>query len=579
MYKLVISDDEGKTTVVPLVRSEISIGRKEGNTIRLTERNVSRRHARLHKSDGYFFVEDLGSYNGVRLNGDRIEGEERVRNGDKVAIGDYVLTFESDEPEPPIPDPPSDAAASGASGPPAVPPGAATPVTDDSLDVDVLGLDGVEAPEIPARLVLLSAPAPGAEFAIHGGPMKIGRSDALPIWVNHKSVSREHAEVELDGDIIRIRDLGSANGVRVNGRDMPRGEIVSGDVVELGKVRFRVVSKGEVYVYDSDAAEAEALATLERSGMMPLIVALVILAVALAIGLSIALSGDDEMSALVGDGPEGASGGALSAPEEAEVPVDPAEAAASLARCESALESHQWADAQAEADRAIVLDATNASARHCRDAARAQLAAESLFETGKRALEANDYDAAFGAFRSLPTYSPRLNEPEVERARRGYVDRHLQLARRAIRSDATEAARHAGAVLEAPGLSSRQAGEAERILARARRGGATIPEPGGAAAGATASPPQPTVVQAPAAVERGLDAARQCLRRGDSACVIRALEGGHADSPAALALLIETYRSTGDGAASQREMRSFVQRYPSDRRADRYRGELGGGGN
>ena len=40
MNKLIIADDEGKTTVVPLVRDEITIGRKEGNTIRLTERNA-----------------------------------------------------------------------------------------------------------------------------------------------------------------------------------------------------------------------------------------------------------------------------------------------------------------------------------------------------------------------------------------------------------------------------------------------------------------------------------------------------------------------------------------------------------
>ena len=50
MFKLVIQDDEGKTTVVPLIRDEITIGRKEGNTIRLTERNVSRRHARIVRS-------------------------------------------------------------------------------------------------------------------------------------------------------------------------------------------------------------------------------------------------------------------------------------------------------------------------------------------------------------------------------------------------------------------------------------------------------------------------------------------------------------------------------------------------
>ena len=49
MWKLVIEDDEGKRTVVPLTRDQYSVGRKEGNTIRLTERNVSREHARLFK--------------------------------------------------------------------------------------------------------------------------------------------------------------------------------------------------------------------------------------------------------------------------------------------------------------------------------------------------------------------------------------------------------------------------------------------------------------------------------------------------------------------------------------------------
>src|SRR3974390_2444749 len=48
MWKLVIEDDEGKRTVVPLTRDQYSIGRKEGNTIRLTERNVSREHARIY---------------------------------------------------------------------------------------------------------------------------------------------------------------------------------------------------------------------------------------------------------------------------------------------------------------------------------------------------------------------------------------------------------------------------------------------------------------------------------------------------------------------------------------------------
>src|SRR5687767_15653091 len=109
MFKLVIQDDEGKTTVVPLVRDEITIGRREGNTIRLTERNVSRRHAKLRKTNDAYLVEDLSSYNGVKVNGRRIGGEIVLKAGDQITIGDYQLALQVEEastqPDAPAPAP------------------------------------------------------------------------------------------------------------------------------------------------------------------------------------------------------------------------------------------------------------------------------------------------------------------------------------------------------------------------------------------------------------------------------------------------------------------------------------------
>jgi pSer/pThr/pTyr-binding forkhead associated (FHA) protein len=96
MFKLIIQDDEGKTTVVPLIRDEITIGRKEGNTIRLTERNVSRKHARIVKANGSVVVEDLDSYNGVKVNGTRIQGRVPVNEADRIQIGDYLLELKLD---------------------------------------------------------------------------------------------------------------------------------------------------------------------------------------------------------------------------------------------------------------------------------------------------------------------------------------------------------------------------------------------------------------------------------------------------------------------------------------------------
>jgi len=94
--KLVIEDDEGRRTVVPITRSEITIGRKDGNTIRLTERNVSRFHARLLRQELNIFIEDLNSYTGVRINGDRISGRVQVAEGDLIEIGDYHLALQAE---------------------------------------------------------------------------------------------------------------------------------------------------------------------------------------------------------------------------------------------------------------------------------------------------------------------------------------------------------------------------------------------------------------------------------------------------------------------------------------------------
>lgn len=95
--RLIIEDDEGTTTIVPLGKDAITIGRQQGNTIQLTEKNVSRRHARLYLDDGdAWVIEDLGSYNGVKVNGAAIEGRITLKEGDVVQIGDYHLALTED---------------------------------------------------------------------------------------------------------------------------------------------------------------------------------------------------------------------------------------------------------------------------------------------------------------------------------------------------------------------------------------------------------------------------------------------------------------------------------------------------
>jgi pSer/pThr/pTyr-binding forkhead associated (FHA) protein len=56
---------------------------------------ASGHHARFYVAHGLWFVEDLGSTNGTRLNGRRILGPQRLKKGDKIKIGHTTITVSS----------------------------------------------------------------------------------------------------------------------------------------------------------------------------------------------------------------------------------------------------------------------------------------------------------------------------------------------------------------------------------------------------------------------------------------------------------------------------------------------------
>ena len=84
---------EDKRTVVsgdPFV-----IGRSRECDLVLDDPNVSRRHAELRREDGGWAVRDLGSTNGIKLNGRRSRGG-RLSPGDEITLGLSRLTFEQE---------------------------------------------------------------------------------------------------------------------------------------------------------------------------------------------------------------------------------------------------------------------------------------------------------------------------------------------------------------------------------------------------------------------------------------------------------------------------------------------------
>ena len=70
----------------------VTIGREEGNVLRLNDERVSRYHAKVQAEDGDTILTDLDSTNGTRVNGAAVQ-IRRLRAGDQVMIGRTMLLF------------------------------------------------------------------------------------------------------------------------------------------------------------------------------------------------------------------------------------------------------------------------------------------------------------------------------------------------------------------------------------------------------------------------------------------------------------------------------------------------------
>jgi two-component system response regulator AtoC len=88
---LVIHIEDTGSRVVDLPEGvDVTFGRSRGATVSLEHEKVSRTHTRVRRTGDVIEVEDLGSRNGTRVNGDKIEGIRKVEVGDELSIGPII---------------------------------------------------------------------------------------------------------------------------------------------------------------------------------------------------------------------------------------------------------------------------------------------------------------------------------------------------------------------------------------------------------------------------------------------------------------------------------------------------------
>lgn len=93
MASLIITSGENAGQYFHLTKRTLSVGRDPSRDIQIVDPKVSRRHFQVRNDDGEFIVVELRNTNGVHINGQRVDGEQALRDGDVIAVGDTLVKF------------------------------------------------------------------------------------------------------------------------------------------------------------------------------------------------------------------------------------------------------------------------------------------------------------------------------------------------------------------------------------------------------------------------------------------------------------------------------------------------------
>ena len=76
---------------------EVFLGRGNDNEIVIKDPYISKKHLRIVKDEGNYFLQDLNSANGTYLNGQRLMDVVKLKNGDRISVGQIEFLFVNNE--------------------------------------------------------------------------------------------------------------------------------------------------------------------------------------------------------------------------------------------------------------------------------------------------------------------------------------------------------------------------------------------------------------------------------------------------------------------------------------------------
>jgi pSer/pThr/pTyr-binding forkhead associated (FHA) protein len=222
----------------------VTIGRDPENDVRLGDLTVSRRHGQLRlEASGRYFVENLQSRNGIRLNGHEITQPAALTDGDQLHIGVYELLFlnttavsrrqpDSDHPTP------SQALLDifGTMPQQIHPPAAAPPTNVLPVEKNKTAPPAANREEQEVEIGILINEDSNAIFKLDRDQVVLGNEGQVDIRV--PGPERTRATISRSGEYFYLCSETATPCVSVNGRPVMNVRLMYNDRIEIGGRKF-----------------------------------------------------------------------------------------------------------------------------------------------------------------------------------------------------------------------------------------------------------------------------------------------------------------------------------------------------
>ena len=195
-----------------LVNPRFTIGRDKVNDLVIDEEGIAGFHAELSLDEGKVYLADLGSDEGTYVNNQKVSDKQELHPWDTIKMNHVILE-----------------------------------IIDPKQSHDKKSPDPEEKTKKNIKLssgwslVTKREVVSVSEYAISmDSEFDIGRDSKCTISIPDASVSRQHARFNMRSGVLRVVDLGSANGTLVNGETVHEKRLHPGDLIKIGDVEFKV---------------------------------------------------------------------------------------------------------------------------------------------------------------------------------------------------------------------------------------------------------------------------------------------------------------------------------------------------